>query len=502
VLTAPPPVFDAVTASDLRGAPPTRRKPQEKFMQTPSAGRRPHPIRVRTSAARGSLFAIAAVALALLGCAVLASAEPAVVAAPKGALAAAERSAGGVDVSSGPPPAVAAALVPSLTPLPIPPPDVVEGTIRRGRSLSTSLRAQGVSPQTVHEIDRVMAPYFDFRYSRPGHSYRLLRDPGGVLLGFVYRTSEDNAYYLDRFGDEYRVEQRQADLVPRPTLIAGLVSTTVYSAVRALGESGQLARDFAEVFAWDIDFQRSVKPGDAFQIVYERLVRIAPDGTETYVRPGRILAARYDGAAGRHTAFYFEADEGRGGYYRSDGTSVEGEFLMAPLRHARITSRYSQARRHPILKVTRPHHGIDYAAPSGDPVWAVAAGEVIYRARAGGFGNLVKIRHKNGYVSYYAHLSRFAKGLRVGQKIQQKQVIGVVGQTGLATGPHVCFRVQKDGRYVNPAKLRTGTREAVPDAVRTRFDAAVATRLAELDGRRLIAGVAPSAAAAQRDRFE
>jgi murein DD-endopeptidase MepM/ murein hydrolase activator NlpD len=439
-------------------------------------------------------FFVTALVLTALGA--LSAADTPVFAAPKGSLAGAEGLARPLDVAAGPSlaaptgPALAAAVAATRPPLPAPPPaSVIEGRIESGQTLSASLRSQGVSPQTVHEIAGAMAPYFDFRHARPGHRYEIARDASGRLLHFVYRTSEDNAYYLDRRGDSYRVEQRQVDLVPRPAMIAGLVSTTIYGAIQALGESGQLARDFAEVFAWDIDFQRSVKPGDAFQIVYERLVRIASDGSESYVRPGRILAARYDGSAGRHTAFYFEAEEGRGGYYRTDGTSVEGEFLMAPLRHARVTSKFSQARRHPILKVTRPHPGIDYAAPSGDPVWAVAGGEVIYKARAGGFGNLVKVRHKNGLVSYYAHLSRFARGLRVGQRVAQKQVIGYVGQTGLATGPHVCFRVQKDGKYVNPRQLRTGSRAAVPDALRPRFELARDLRLAELDGRRVIAGV-------------
>jgi murein DD-endopeptidase MepM/ murein hydrolase activator NlpD len=391
----------------------------------------------------------------------------------------------GVDVAAGP--ALAGAVAIRVPPIPEPPPlDVVEGELKRGDSLARALGRQGVPPAIVHEVATAMRPHFDFRHARPGHLYRLERAADGGLVRFAYWTSPENAYQLERTPEGYHVQQHESELVPRPAMLAGLISTTLYSAVTALGESGQLARDFADVFAWDIDFQRSVKPGDGFQIVYERLHRQRPDGSEVYVRPGRILGARYDGAAGRHTAIYFEAEEGRGGYYRPDGSSVEGDFLMAPLRHARITSRFSQARRHPILKVTRPHHGIDYAAPSGAPVWSVADGEVIYRGRAGGFGNLVKVRHKNGYISYYSHLSRFARDLRVGQRVRQKQVIGYVGQTGLATGPHVCFRVQKDGRYVDPLKLRMGTRESIPDHLQPNFGMVRDLVLAELDGRRVV----------------
>ena len=205
------------------------------------------------------------------------------------------------------------------------------------------------------------------------------------------------------------------------------------------------------------------------------------------MRPGRILAARYDGTAGRHTAIYFEAEPGRGAYYKPNGGSVEGEFLMSPLRHGRITSSFTHARRHPILKVTRPHPGIDYAAPQGTPVWSVADGKVIYKARAGGFGRLIKVRHKNGFISYYSHLSRYASGLRVGDQVEQKQVIGYVGSSGLATGPHVCFRVQKDGQYVNPARLKTGSRAAIPASLLPTFRSTRDMLLSELDGGAMVA---------------
>jgi murein DD-endopeptidase MepM/ murein hydrolase activator NlpD len=208
---------------------------------------------------------------------------------------------------------------------------------------------------------------------------------------------------------------------------------------------------------------------------------------ESYLRPGRILAAQYNGAAGSHSAVYFESQPGQGGYYRPDGSSVQRQFLQAPVRYARISSRYSAARHHPILRITRPHQGIDYAAPAGTPIWAVADGRVIYRGHAGGFGNLLKIRHARGYVTYYGHLSRFAAGLEVGQRVRQKQVVGYVGSTGLSTGPHVCFRIAQDGRYFNPAKLRTPAGEPVAAQRRTEFLASRDALLARLDAAPLVA---------------
>jgi murein DD-endopeptidase MepM/ murein hydrolase activator NlpD len=283
-----------------------------------------------------------------------------------------------------------------------------------------------------------------------------------------------------------RASSEEGELDARSTRIAGVITSTLYQSITNLGEEGSLARDFADIFAWDVDFQRKVRPGDSFQILYERLYRQS-GGRETYVRPGRILAAKFQNQTGEYTAVYFESKDGSGGYYRPDGSSVEGQFLMAPLRHARITSSFSAARRHPILKITRPHRGIDYAASIGTPVMSVADGVVIQRSWTGGNGNLVKVRHQNGYVSSYAHLSRYADGLRVGDRVEQKQVIGYVGQTGLATGPHVCFRIQRNGKYVDPVRLRMPAGQPIGKAQLAQFRASRDARLAELAGQRRVA---------------
>lgn len=276
---------------------------------------------------------------------------------------------------------------------------------------------------------------------------------------------------------------REPEFVRRTARIAGVVSTTLYDAVRALGESPQLASDIADLFAWDIDFSRRAQPGDQFAVLYERLYRRGAKGAApSYAGPGRILAARYEGPSGRYSAVYFEQDESHGGYYRSDGSAIARQFLAAPLKYTRVSSTFSQQRFHPILKVKRPHHGIDYAAPPGTPIVAVADGRVIFRGRAGSYGNLVKIRHAAGYVSYYAHMSRFAAGLEVGDAVHQKQVIGYVGSTGLSTGPHVCFRVAKDGRFLDPAGLRTPAGQPVAPEKLGEFAMLRDTLFEQLDG--------------------
>jgi len=332
---------------------------------------------------------------------------------------------------------------------------ITEGEIGQGRTLASSLGNHRVSAAIVHLIATEMAPVFDFRYARAGDSYRLTLDEQGEVLRFRYARSLLRYYTIERDGDGYLATRHEPELVRRRARIAGVVSTTLYEAIEALGEEVELANDFAEIFAWDVDFSRSVQPGDEFSILYERLFLVGEDGNEDYVRPGRILACRYTNGLDEYKALYFERAEGRGGYYRPDGSSVRRQLLRAPLNFRRISSRFSHSRLHPILRVRRPHLGIDYAAPYGTPVWSVADGTVIFRGVSGGVGKLVKVRHANGYVSYYGHLSRFPRGMKVGQRVQQKQVVGYVGSTGVSTGPHLHYQLMKHGKWVDPAAVRT-----------------------------------------------
>ena len=358
---------------------------------------------------------------------------------------------------------------------------VFEGSLARGQTLTQALRDEGVSSDVVYAITRAIGKLYDFRKARPGHSYRLALDAEGGLSEFRYVTSPIESYSVSRDGEAFLSRREQPPTRTDVSRLAGVVTSNLHEAVMSLGESPQLAVDLADIFAWDIDFSRSVRFGDEFRVLYERQYRTDSSGKDHYVGPGRILAARYVGAAGDHAAIYFESEQGRGSYYRPDGSSVERNFLMAPVRNSRIASAFSNSRLHPILRIWRPHHGIDYAAPEGTPIWAVADGTVIHSGRASGFGNLVKIRHADGYVSYYGHLSRFASGMAEGRKVRQKQVIGYVGHTGLATGPHVCFRMSKDGRFVDPARLRLPGGSPLSTALRENFASSRDLLLARLD---------------------
>jgi murein DD-endopeptidase MepM/ murein hydrolase activator NlpD len=330
---------------------------------------------------------------------------------------------------------------------------VTQGEIGKQESLASSLRRQGVAPAAIHLISTELRKVFDFRRSRAGDSYHLVQQVDGRVLDFSYSQGREESYTLTWKGTRYVAAKQTEMLEPHVAKIAGVVDGSFYDAITALGEQSSLATSFSKILAWDMDFSRSVHPGDEFAILYERLYAKRPDGQAVYVRPGKILAGRYSGRSGEHTVVYYENREGEGAYFRPDGSAVERAFLAAPLEFSRITSRFSNARRHPILNITRPHPGIDYAAPFGTPIFSVGDGVVEFNGRQGASGNLVRIRHVGGYTSHYAHLSSFARGLRVGDRVKQKEIIGYVGSTGLSTGPHVCFRVKKNGRYVDPMRI-------------------------------------------------
>jgi murein DD-endopeptidase MepM/ murein hydrolase activator NlpD len=360
-----------------------------------------------------------------------------------------------------------------------------EGELRRGETLAAALDRQDISALLVHEIATALRPVFDFRYARSGDRYRLAQDESGRIVEFDYTRSEWERYALRRDGETLRAERFEPELEVEQARIAGVITTNLYDSIDALGESGELAHDFAEIFAWDVDFSRSVRPGDEFHILYERRYLESEQGERRYVGAGRILAARYSPVLGEeHSAVYYEHGAGKGGYYRADGSAVERQFLQAPLTYRRISSTYTTSRVHPITGRRRPHLGIDYAAASGTPVWSVANGRVVYRGWLGGLGKTVRIRHDNGYESWYGHLSRYPN-LALGQHVRQKQVIGYVGSTGLSTGPHLHFLLKRNGRHVNPSQLQSAAAPPIPQTGMKQFAAVRDGLLQALDARAL-----------------
>jgi murein DD-endopeptidase MepM/ murein hydrolase activator NlpD len=320
----------------------------------------------------------------------------------------------------------------------------VVGTLGKRRTLHEVLAALGVAKDRIVQIVEALRPHIDLRRLQSRDGLELHHDSSGEPVRFVYRQSPIDVVEATREGETWTGARREIPVDRRVVLVSGLLRDNLFESVERLGERPQLVLDFAEIFAWDFDFAADSQPGDRFRMVVEKIFT-----GEEFVRYGRILAAEYESDGRRHTGVYFKDNE-RGGYYTPAGESLRRAFLKSPLEFTRITSGYSRGRRHPILGGVRPHLAVDYAAPHGTPVWAVADGTVEYAGYKGGNGNTVIIRHRSNFKTMYNHLSRFGNGIRPGAAVRQRQAIGFVGSTGLSTGPHLDYRVMKDGRFVNP----------------------------------------------------
>jgi murein DD-endopeptidase MepM/ murein hydrolase activator NlpD len=366
------------------------------------------------------------------------------------------------------PPAVAALMpTPALLKAPEPRLTVIEGKLARRQTLGDALNASGIAGEIVHELVQAMAPVFNFRYAKVGDAYKATLSEAGELVGFEYVRSPIESYSLKRTGGKLVAVKHEPKVIVQRALLAGVVTNNLYQSVVDLGETGELAHDFAEIFAWDVDFSKA-QPGDEFRAVYERRFYETKSGP-VYLGPGRILAARYANRDDDFTAIYFEPTPSRGGYYRPDGSAAQRQFLQAPLNYRRISSQYAANRLHPVLGIRRPHLGTDYAAAKGTPVWSVADGTVVFRGWNGALGNTVKVRHRSGYETVYGHLSGFARSLRVGSRVRQKQVVGFVGSTGLSTGPHLHFTFTLRGKPVNPVSVRIPQGDPITPPLKAEF---------------------------------
>lgn len=259
--------------------------------------------------------------------------------------------------------------------------------------------------------------------------------------------------------------------------LRGTIDSSLYEAVNAAGGTNRLAVELAHVFQYDIDFVNQAQPGDSFTVAYEQQFQ---DGE--FVRDGDILAAEFVNTGKTYRAVRYVAPNGKADYYTPDGRPVRKAFLRYPVDYARISSGFSLARRHPVLNRVRAHKGIDFAAPTGTPIKAAGAGRIVSRGRNGGYGNAVVLAHKNGITTLYGHMSRFAKGQKVGDSVSQGQVIGYVGMTGLASGPHVHYEYRVNGVHKNPARVTVPKADPIPESLMADFKAQTAPLLARLEG--------------------
>ncbi len=320
--------------------------------------------------------------------------------------------------------------------------------IGRGDTLDELLGRAGVEPAARVEMIGALKGVFDFRKLRAGTALALTRKDG-VLQSVSYSIDPDHRLELAGAPGSFKAAVIDIPGTVKVVPVCGVLRGSLFESMETAGERPELAIYIAEIFAWDMDFYTDPQEGDQFCALVEE--KVYDNGQQpTYLR---VLAARYINSGKAYEGFLFADETGKGHYYTADGRSLQAAFLRSPMKfEARISSHFSRSRFHPVLKIYRPHMGTDYAAPAGTPVQAIAGGTVLSSGYAGGGGNMVRIRHANGYESDYMHLSR--RLVRAGQKVDQGQRIGLVGATGLATGPHLDFRIRKNGNYVNFERMR------------------------------------------------
>jgi murein DD-endopeptidase MepM/ murein hydrolase activator NlpD len=310
---------------------------------------------------------------------------------------------------------------------------------------------------------------------RPGRSIQAETNSLGELIQLEYEIDTANTLIVERIADSYRAYKSQIALESLPTLKSAEITSSLFAATDAASIPDQIAIQMAEIFSSEIDFHTDLRKGDHFNVVYESQYR----GGQL-VKSGLVLAAEFTNQGKTHRAIMYRNSEGQVSYYTPEGKSLHKSFLRSPLEFSRISSGFSMGRFHPVLQKLRAHKGVDFAAPTGTRIKASSDGIVSFIGVKGGYGNVVILKHQNNMSTLYGHLSRFAPGLRSGQKVSQGQIIGNVGMTGLATGPHLHYELLVNGRHVDPMKVALPTATSIAPKYRADFFARSTPLVAQL----------------------
>ena len=338
-------------------------------------------------------------------------------------------------------------------------------TLRRGESIYLSLRRRRVLNGQIHELVSAIKPVFNLKRSHPGDTYSLACDTAGTIRRFEYHPNMEEVVVVERKEGRLTALKEKVPLDRDVRSLGAEITSSLYEALMDRGERPELVYAFADIFGWDIDFSVDPRKGDRIALVYETYRK---DGA--FVKYGRILAAGYRSRKKIYKAVFYEDAAGHADYYTPDGKSVRKMFLKSPLHFRRISSRFSHRRFHPVLRRYLPHYGVDYAASIGTPVQATADGVVLFCARKGPNGKMVKIKHGSRYSTYYLHLSRYGRGIRKGAHVKQGQIIGYVGSTGRSTGPHLDYRFKRDGRFLDPMKISVPAAAPVKSVYKRDFE--------------------------------
>ncbi|MEX0802142.1 MAG: peptidoglycan DD-metalloendopeptidase family protein [Candidatus Binatia bacterium] len=358
-----------------------------------------------------------------------------------------------------------------------PSPRTVDLTMRRGDTLLGMLMQHGLDSTPANDLVNKLQTFYDPKRVRPGDSFRLLFDAeGNAIQGLEYSVSGAVVRVLST-EQGWVAERVDIPFVRDMKVVRGHIRASLFEDGIDAGLSPAQIHNLANLFEYEIDFFSDIRRGDDFSVLFEK--KYYANGER---EQGKVLAAEIQAGGSPYQVFYYKGKNAKGSYYDTHGKALMKAFLRAPLSYRRISSPFSINRKHPIFRTVRPHKAIDYAAPTGTPVVTVGSGRVTFVGTRGGYGKMVEIRHDNGYVSRYAHFSKFAKGVRVGKPITQGQVVGYVGQTGHATGPHLHFEMLNKGQKINFLALKNTASERLRGAELQEFLALRDKKLPLLQG--------------------
>ncbi|MDO9227887.1 MAG: peptidoglycan DD-metalloendopeptidase family protein [Pseudomonadota bacterium] len=351
-----------------------------------------------------------------------------------------------------------------------------EERITRGDTLQSLLARLGVEGEEARQALAAARENKSLGRLTPGRSVLARVTSGGQLMLFRYLISDGTLVTLTRSGGKFQAAEQPAVLEARQIMRSGEIVGSLFGATDAADVPDRIASEMAEALSGDIDFHKDLRRGDHFSVVYEAFYL---DGQ--LVKTGRLLAAEFVNQDKPYQAIHFKDAQGREGYFNQDGNSLKRAFLKSPMPFSRISSGFTGARFHPVLQRWRAHKGVDYAAPTGAPIRAVADAKVEFIGRQGGYGNLVVLKHQGSYSTAYGHMSRFGKGIKRGTQVSQGQVIGYVGSTGLASGPHLHYEFRVNNVQKNPLALKLPTAYPLDRQSKAQFAAQAQPLVANLE---------------------
>jgi murein DD-endopeptidase MepM/ murein hydrolase activator NlpD len=351
-----------------------------------------------------------------------------------------------------------------------------QAIVQPGQSLADLFKQQGLSTTDLQRALDADNGRSGLARIRPGQYFEFLRGANDELLAMRYDRDETQRVTLQFYGNRAAETVQPLKLERRTRVAHGVINDSLFDAGGRAGMSNAMVLELAKVFGYDIDFAQDLRDGDSFSVIYDNVYR---DGD--YLRPGNIIAAEFINRGRRYTAFRYTQPDGNVTYYSEDGRPMRKSFLRTPVDFTRISSRFSVARMHPVLGRMRAHKGVDYAAPVGTPIYAAGDGVVQFKGWESGYGNFVLIRHNKDISTAYGHMSRFASSLRKGERVRQGQVIGYVGMTGLATGPHLHYEFRVDGTQRDPLTVTLPKPDRLPGIQLAAFRRSIAPTLVQIE---------------------